>query len=115
MGEGLVPEHVDFQSSHQTNHLRLTSQATDGEAQVRGVRGELTEGRIDRYPIAEKNFRPGVVVELAVDVGEARIDSGWNARRAREGDEQLGVLVTIAGTRAQYLERARNPKGDALG
>ena len=81
---------------------------------MRGVGGELTEGRIDGDPIVEQDFRPGVVVELAVDVGQA----GGDARRKPDGpcqsDEQLGVLVTIARARLEHLQGARHAERDPL-
>ena len=49
-----------------------------------------------------------MVVELAVHEGEPRRDARRNARRARERDEQLRVLVAVAAARAQRLQRTRH-------
>src|SRR4029079_2336828 len=78
------------------------------------VGGELPEGWVDRYPVPQEDLRPGVVIELAVDVGETGIDAGRNAGRARQLHEELRVLVAVAAARAQHLQRSRNAEGDAL-
>ena len=62
----------------------------------------------------EEDLGPGVVVELAADVREARVDARGNAGGARQGDEQLRVLVAVAGAPPKNLKRARDAKGDPL-
>src|ERR671919_327469 len=69
--------------------LSLLREPTDDEAQVRRVGGELPEGRIDRDPISQKDFRPGVVVKLPADIGQAGGSARWNAHCARECHVQL--------------------------
>src|SRR5688500_11540751 len=65
-------QHGDIQRVHQPQQLGLAGQATVDEAQVRCVSGELAEGRVDRDPPREIDFRPRVVVKLPIDVGEPR-------------------------------------------
>src|SRR5687768_1318788 len=89
-------ENVHLQSPHQAEQFRLAAEATDGEAQVRGVGGELAEGGIDRDEPLKPDFRPRVVVKLAVEEGESGRDPGGDPGGAREGDVELRVLVAIA-------------------
>src|SRR5689334_4222122 len=89
----------------------LAVQASAGETDVRGVRGELVEGRIDGHPEAaaacflEVDLRPGVVVEPAADIDEPDCDPRGDAQRAGHGHVERGVLVAVADARPQHLER----------
>ena len=68
---------------------------------MRGVGRELAERRVDRDPIAEKDFRPGVVVKLSVHVGETGRDPRRKPDRTRHRHVELRVLVAVADARSR--------------
>ena len=79
----IAGQHVDLERTHQAEQIRLASEPADGEPQVRGVGRELPEGGIDGDPSLQPDLRPGVVVELAVEIRETGGDARRNPRRAR--------------------------------
>src|SRR2546427_10741344 len=71
-----LPDHPD--------QLDLSGEPPDDEAQMRRVGGELVERRGHGDPVAEPHFGPGVIVEAAVEMDEAR------GRARREDRKSVG-------------------------
>src|SRR5687768_9801565 len=94
---------VDAQSADEAEQLRLLRESTDDEAQMRRIRRKLPEGRVDRDPLSQKDFRPGVVVKLSAHICEASRGARRQSYGPCESDVELRVLVTVAGPRAQHL------------
>src|SRR6185369_13036056 len=67
-----VGQDVDLEGTHQAEQIRLASETAHCEPQVRGVCRELPEGGIDGDPALQEDLRPGVVVELPVEIRETR-------------------------------------------
>src|SRR5687768_12644247 len=105
---------VDAQSADEAEELRLLRESTDDKTQVRRIGGELPEGRVDRDPVPQKDFRPGVVVKLPADVGEPSRRTRREADGARQCDVKLGVLIAVARPGAEHLCGAGNRKADPL-
>src|SRR5688500_20051234 len=98
---------VDAESANQAKELRLLRESTDHKTQMRGVGGELPEGRVDRYPVPEKDFRPRVVVKLPAHIGETGRCPRRDPEGPSQGDVQLRMLVAVACSRTQDLGRDR--------
>jgi hypothetical protein len=65
----------------------LTRDTADHETEMRRVGRKLSERRIDRDPIVEQDFRPSVVEEFSVDVGQAGGDARGKSRGTCKSDE----------------------------
>ena len=72
---------------------------------VRRVGGHLVERRIDAQPAAaDPDLVPGVIEKRAVGIDDAGDDARRQADGARQGGEQHGVLVAIAGAHLEHLQ-----------
>ena len=65
----------------------MTRHTANHKPEMRRIGGKLTEGWIDRDPIVEQDFRPSVVEEFSVDVGQAGGDARGKSRGTCKSDE----------------------------
>src|SRR5689334_7124851 len=59
------------------------------------VGGKLIEHRIERYPIAEPDLRPCMIVKSAAQIDYADHRFRRYSRRARQGVKKHGVFVAV--------------------
>src|SRR5581483_71709 len=101
--ENLKWKGFDFEMADQLQQIDLAVDLAFEKLDVGDVGGKLVEGGVERHPVAEPDFRPGVVIKRAAQIDDADHGFGRNARRARQGIEQNRVLVAVAFARLQNL------------
>src|SRR5262245_5817027 len=106
---------LDFQIADKLQDIHLAINLSFEKLDVRGIGGELIQYRIDRYPLADPDFGPGVIVKGVARINHANYGLCGNSCRSGNSVEQHGVLIAVALPGLQNFQRVGNAYGGLFG